>query len=341
VLAIVTSMFVASAARADVMPDAWVTTKVRSGLLTTDGLASSRIHVDTIDGRVTLHGNVSTVEQKAQAEAVARSVSGISGVRNLLQVVPESARTRTKIADHKLGKNVEVALSKDKGLADSNIKVRAVEKGVVLLGGTVDSLSDHLRALEVTARVEGVRQVASEIQSPDRLLDAEIWRDGAWHRAAAANSTASDSWTTTAVKMRLLANTQTPGFDINVDTKAGIVTLFGVVDSTQTKATAEAEARKVDSVKGVTNALQIVAPSAQALEAQKDDVVHKAVKARFAANPQLAGLALEVKNGIVSVRGDVGSQLDRLTALTVARTTSGVRGILDDVSVVPGKVTKR
>jgi len=31
--------------------------------------------------------------------------------------------------------------------------------------------------------------------------------------------------------VRLIANSETPGFDINVDTNNGIVTLFGVVDS--------------------------------------------------------------------------------------------------------------
>jgi osmotically-inducible protein OsmY len=36
-------------------------------------------------------------------------------------------------------------------------------------------------------------------------------------------------WITSATKMRLLADPRTPALDINVDTRAGIVTLFGIV----------------------------------------------------------------------------------------------------------------
>jgi osmotically-inducible protein OsmY len=36
-------------------------------------------------------------------------------------------------------------------------------------------------------------------------------------------------WITSATKMRLLADSQPPALDINVDTREGIVTLFGIV----------------------------------------------------------------------------------------------------------------
>ena len=62
-------------------------------------------------------------------------------------------------------------------LQGQQIAVQSVNQGVVLLAGTAKTLSAHLRAVEVVARVPGVRRVASEIQSPDTLADAEIWRE--------------------------------------------------------------------------------------------------------------------------------------------------------------------
>ena len=61
--------------------------------------------------------------------------------------------------------------------------------------------------------------------------------------------TASDMWITSATKMRLLADSQTPALDINVDTLAGVVTLFGIVPLQEAKAAAEADAHKVSGVK--------------------------------------------------------------------------------------------
>ena len=47
----------------------------------------------------------------------------------------------------------------------------------MLLAGTATTLSAHLRAVEVVAGCRASERVASEIQSPDTLADAEIWRE--------------------------------------------------------------------------------------------------------------------------------------------------------------------
>lgn len=76
--------------RAADRPDAWVTTKTKVSLMTADGIDTKDLHVDTVKGVVTLHGKVSSEEQKAKAGDVARSVDGAKDVKNLLQVVPKS-----------------------------------------------------------------------------------------------------------------------------------------------------------------------------------------------------------------------------------------------------------
>ena len=57
-----------SSAFAANVPDAWITTKIKLALLTTEGVSSNDVNVDTIDGRVTLHGTVGSDLEKTRAE---------------------------------------------------------------------------------------------------------------------------------------------------------------------------------------------------------------------------------------------------------------------------------
>ena len=158
-------------------PDAWITTKTKLSLLTTEGVSGTAIHVDTILGKVTLHGKVRSAEEKAKAESIAKKIDGVLEVRNLLQVVTPEREKAVQLSDDALKQRVEKALQDDASLKESSISVKSVNKGVVLLAGTAKTLSAHLRAVETVAWVPGVERVASEIKSPDALADAEIWRD--------------------------------------------------------------------------------------------------------------------------------------------------------------------
>ena len=144
VAAILAMTSLSAGARADSMPDAWITTKVKSTLLTTDGVSAAKVHVDTIDGLVTLYGSVPTATEKAKAEQAARSVEGMRDVRNLLQVVSTPTQKVVAISDEALEKSVSAALTADPALADSSIKVQSVNKGVVLLSGNAKTLYNRL-----------------------------------------------------------------------------------------------------------------------------------------------------------------------------------------------------
>jgi osmotically-inducible protein OsmY len=328
----------AAPAMAASAPDAWITTKVKIGLLTSEGLGTARgIDVDTVDGRVTLHGAVASAQAKDEAARVARNVGGVRDVRNLLSVEPARASERADVPDTALRERVQAALAADAALKDSRIEVRSVDDGVVVLAGEARSLSDARRAIEDAAGVDGVRRVANEIQSPDQLSDLETWREGAYDKAAYAGSTARDAWITSATKMRLLANSETPAFDINVDTRDQVVTLFGTVDSEQAKRQAEAEARKVDGVREVENALQVVEPAEASSVKRTDEQLDAAIEERFDASQRLADadIGVEVENGVARLTGAVPTRSDEMAALTLARSTQGVRRVIDDLEVAP------
>jgi hyperosmotically inducible periplasmic protein len=333
-LAVVLSLALVGPARA-ANSDAWITTKIKLALLTTDGVSGTAIKVDTVLGQVTLYGKVHSDEEKAKAEAVARKVDGVQSVHNLLQVVAPEHEQAMQVSDDALKQRVEQALQADPSLKTSSIAVQSVNQGVVLLSGNAKTLSAHLRAVEVAAAVPGVHRVASEIQSPNTLADAEIWREPTRHHHRERHGVwdaASDIWITSAVRMRLLADTQVPGLEIDLDSYDGVVTLFGIVSSQDAKAAAEADALKVSGVKRVVNELQVVASSRQEAVSARDDDLQREVR-RALDEHEFRDVGLEVRNGVVRLTGHVPTGTRSLQAAVVARSIPGVRAVEDDLRV--------
>jgi hyperosmotically inducible protein len=161
-VALVGAMVVAGAvaARADVK-DSWITTKSKIALLTMDGFSVNGANVDTVNGKVTIHGKVATAADRTKAEATVRKVDGVKSVKNLLQVVPAKAMMATITTDKEVKDRVELSLKADDKLDD--VKVASVNRGVVLLAGKAESIEQSLRAIENAYTVTGVHRVASEI----------------------------------------------------------------------------------------------------------------------------------------------------------------------------------
>jgi hyperosmotically inducible periplasmic protein len=314
--------------------DAWITAKTKMALMTTEGAPATDVNVDTIDGKVTLHGKVTTEQAKTKAGEVAKGIEGVREVRNLLQVVPTKVDEQVQVADAIVRDRVVEALKAAPQLDGSDIQVQSVNDGVVLLAGKAESFADHLSAVTTATRVPGVRRVASEIQSPDKLADAEVGQmpsagDVSATAKAGANR-ASDMWITGETKLRLLADGDAPALDINVDTDGGVVTLFGVVGTDAQKKAAEAAAKKVEGVKSVKNELEIVPSTRQEQVAAADGEVAQAIEAALDKRGSLDDVSVEVKNGVVRLSGEVPSEADRVTAAVVARSTPGVRSVLTE-----------
>jgi hyperosmotically inducible protein len=151
------------------MPDAWITTKAKMALLTTEGVSGTAVNVDTTGGEVTLHGKVDSNAEKVKAEDTVKAIDGVKGVKNLLQVVSERREDAVEASDEQIEEQVDAAL--DASAATASVDVRSVNNGVVLLGGDVKTLTDHLRAIEIASKVPGVRRVETEIKSPDKLAN--------------------------------------------------------------------------------------------------------------------------------------------------------------------------
>ncbi len=341
-------------------PDSMITAKAKLALWTSD-VRSRSVQIDTNDGIVTLSGKVPTQEQKNLAEKKAKKIDGVRSVKSFLQVVPAADEKFVERTDKDLKDAAQKTLDKDE-FADSKIKVKNVNKGVVYLSGDAHTVSDHLRAVALIDRLPGVRRVTSEVKYPDRFtrddrieftradgpavkparavddrrdldkdkrdLDA---RDG--ESTGAERGGSSDSGITMAVKMRLLTTAEIPSNEIRVDTEDQIVTLFGIVPTDEVKRAAEAQAQRVSGVASVKNELEVVPSNEKDLVEAKDEDLTGALKLAFKDRKEWKDVKATVKNGVVQLTGRVASAWDEFSAVRAARQVKGVRNVVDQLEV--------
>jgi osmotically-inducible protein OsmY len=316
-------------------PDPWITTKVKIALVTNEALGGLRIDVDTVDGQVTLHGKAYSEQERAKAEEIARSVPEVKKVRNLLQVVPAKRRERTDATDQWLQREISDRLAK---IAEGRIRLASVHDGVVLLSGDAISSAEHLRAIEAVRRVRGVRRVASEVRTTKDDAALDVWNGHELRQGGASFAdVAGDIWITAEVRLALYAEDDVPTGDISVDTRNGVVTLFGSVATEDQKEEAEDEAEDVDGVRSVRNLLQVVPTTKQESVEKTDAEIQPKVLEAIYARPEMKGAAVraDVRNRFVRLKGTVASRQLQLVAASAARSVAGVRAVdTDDLRVM-------
>jgi hyperosmotically inducible periplasmic protein len=164
VLGITLALCLTTGALAADRPDSWITAKTKLALMTTEGIDTWDLNVDTVNGVVTLHGKVASEAAKQKAETVAQAIEGAKSVKNLLQVVPKPQREAVSDSDEVIADRVKKAFDADPVVDGSGISVASVNKGVVLLSGNAKSIDAHLKAVEIASKVPGVSRVSSEVQ---------------------------------------------------------------------------------------------------------------------------------------------------------------------------------
>ena len=114
-----------------------------------------------------------------------------------------------------------------------------------------------------------------------------------------------------------------------------MVTLFGMVPSSEAKAAAEADARKVSGVRRVVNELQVVASAKQPEVKARDEDIEREVKKALDTRSGLsdARIKVDVKNGVARLTGTVRAEHDRVSAALAARSAPGVRSVQDDLLI--------
>ena len=140
-------------------------------------------------------------------------------------------------------------------IASDQVKARNInvdtQNGVVTLTGEVKTSDEEAAALKIARETKGVNSVV------DHLAIAIETPPLANNEPSGIGSAISDASITATVKTKLLADPDTSGLKIDVDTKDRTVTLSGQVKSATEKTQAVDIARMTDGVVGVTDHLVV------------------------------------------------------------------------------------
>lgn len=173
-------------------------------------------------------------------------------------VEPAAAQTRTPApaqaqTDDKIKDRIDFRLETSDVVRKYDVKVK-VAQGVVTLSGDVATAAQKTEAGRL-AQVPGVTKVQNDI-----AIDPNEDKTVADRIKAGLSRTGekiTDAWITTKVKWFFLGEDALEGSDINVDTKAGVVTLKGTVKNAAGRARANQLAQQTDGVTKVVDQLVI------------------------------------------------------------------------------------
>jgi osmotically-inducible protein OsmY len=154
----------------------------------------------------------------------------------------------------------------------------------------------------------------------------------------------SDSEIERDVKDELAWNPDLDATDIAVSVKNGVVTLAGFVKSYTDKYEAEAAAKRVAGVVGVANDIEVRMPSVD--ERPDPEIARDAVAAIKSQLPiSSEHIKIVVKNGWVTLEGQVEWQYQKNTAETAVRRIKGVKGVSNLILLKPraqpGEIKKK
>src|SRR5258707_1351733 len=136
------------------------------------------------------------------------------------------------------------------------------------------------------------------------------------------------------VKEELQWNPDLDASDIAVSVKDGVVTLAGFVKSYTDKYVAEAAAKRVAGVRGVANDLEVRLPAID--ERPDPEIARDAVAAIKSQLPiSSENIKIVVKNGWVTLEGQVEWQYQRQTAEVAVRRIKGVKGVSNLIQLKP------
>jgi osmotically-inducible protein OsmY len=128
------------------------------------------------------------------------------------------------------------------------------------------------------------------------------------------------------------------GDTITIQSSDGAVTLTGIVSENFHKSLAQETVSGLTGVKSVDNRLEVkgAAPTANS-DAWLRDKVNVALS--FHKSVSAASTTVDVKDGVVTLRGDVASQIQKELTAEYARDVEGIRGVKNELTV--SRISKR
>ena len=147
------------------------------------------------------------------------------------------------------------------------------------------------------------------------------------------NTRQADSGITSVIQESLQANDKVKAKQVEVQTREGVVILTGVVDTEEARREAARVAWRTAGVDGVVNELTV---GERTVGSWIDDVmISSKVKSKLIANSEIKSGDIDVSSsqGVVTLIGRVSSETIKSDAERIARATSGVKDVNNELVV--------
>jgi hyperosmotically inducible periplasmic protein len=124
---------------------------------------------------------------------------------------------------------------------------------------------------------------------------------------------------------------------VSQDREKGVVTLKGTVPTEGDKAEAESLAKSAAGPQVVANQIAVRPPGnesdAKAVDSDMDKAIEKNLDAMLTKNKMKKGVRYDVKNGVVTLKGDVPSQSRRTQLEKLASDVPNVKQVVNELEV--------
>jgi osmotically-inducible protein OsmY len=205
-------------------------------------LQGDDIKIQSKDGAVTLTGIVLEESHKSLAQETVAGLPGVKSVDNKLEVIGE---VPAKNSDAWLITKVKTTLLFHRSVSAGTTEVD-VKDGIVTLRGDAASQAQKELTTEYAKDVEGVKDVNNEMTVTKRSKKKQT-----------VGEKIDDASITAQVKMTLLSHRSTSALNTKVETKRGVVTLYGKASNAAELNLATKLANDVKGVKGVENRMVV------------------------------------------------------------------------------------
>ncbi len=280
----------------------------------------AKVIVDVSGGWVRFAGVVGSLQEKESIARLPLGVSGVRGVKVLLVVKPAVQRP-----DEEIKSAIVKRLSGDPWIKGEGVRVQVISGRVVLFGSVKSQVQKH-RALWLAA-IQGVTAV--------NVQNLEVWPETVIQRAAQAQPTPriSDPELSQAVRQAILSDPATDVALLKVRALRGVVELDGKVSTLREKETVEALARSVSGLKRLRSRLEV-----RPVKGRSDSATEEDIRSAFALDSRLRlrPIAVKVRQGRVSLKGEVGSLYDKWLAREIAEGVKGVQVVNESLDIPLG-----
>ncbi|MNJ55035.1 Osmotically-inducible protein Y precursor [compost metagenome] len=219
-----------------------------------------------------------------------------------------------------------------------------MEEKTAYLQGEVENQVERQLAEQVARATRGIESVENNLQVNAELVEQPLER-----RAYAQRL--EDATLASIIQARLLWSTHTQAVPIEVESRDGVVTLRGQVNSAEAKELAGVLAGSTEGVFLLNNLISLSAADMAKLREEQQQVridpqlsdawINDKIQTSFMYSRNLDGPNIKVatQDGVVRLSGEVVSSEQKTIAVEVARQIRGVRGVDADMLKIASKVS--